>query len=87
MLEEIVIKLSQTPTFPGFGGGPSPPKPLPPPPTREDPAIKAARTKQENIRLRKKGRQSTILNSGNGLEDVLGIINRPEAQGKNRLGG
>ena len=85
--------------LPGFGSGsPSavtdvtagllgrkPPASLPPLPTRRDPEIAAARKKQRDIELRRKGRRSTILTSGRGVEDQLGV-SRPQARGAELLG-
>lgn len=56
---------------------PPPPSP-PPPPKRDDPSIAAARKKQKSSELRRKGRRATILTSGRGIEDPLGVV-RPEA--------
>jgi len=68
--------------LPGFSSSaPAAPAPLPPLPEREDPAVTEAR---ENLRLsekRRRGRRASILTSGAGLDDELGIISRPTASG------
>ncbi len=68
-----------TPDVPGA-------KPLPPLPTRQDPAIGAARREQQTLERRRRGRRSTILTSGQGVEDQLGIISRPQARSAQLLG-
>lgn len=52
---------------------PSPPPPPPPPPTREDPAVEEAARKARIAAARAKGRQSTILTSGQGVADQAPI--------------
>lgn len=54
--------------------------PVAPSPTRRDPEIVAAREKQRLTEQRRKGRRSTILTSGRGVEDKLGVT-RPQARG------
>ncbi len=70
-----------------FGGGaPKAPPPLPPLPTRADPAIEAARKRQQTSALMRKGRRASILTSGRGVEDELGTVSRPEARGAKLFG-
>ena len=58
---------------------PPEPEALPPPPTAEDPEIAAARQKQIDIDMKRKGRRASILTSARGVEDDLGTVNRPRA--------
>lgn len=64
-----------------FGGLEKPPAPLPPLPTREDPEIEQARKRAQIAEKLRRGRRSTILTSGRGVEDQLGSVSRPEARG------
>ncbi len=59
--------------------------PAPPTPTRQDPEISAAREKQRKAELSRRGRRSTILTSGRGVEGKLGVT-RPQARGAELLG-
>jgi len=56
-----------------------PPKPLPPLPKREDPEIEAKRKRQLTAEKLRKGRRSTVLTSGRGVQDELGEVSRPRA--------
>ena len=56
-----------------------PPKPLPPPVTRNDQAVKDARTDEIKKTKNKGGRKSTILTSGRGVSDDQLGVTRPEA--------
>jgi hypothetical protein len=55
-----------------FGGGPSMPAPLPPaaPPARSDAEIRNEALLDRQRRAAAKGRQSTILTGGTGVEDA-----------------
>ena len=66
--------------LPGFGGSPQLPPPPPPIPTREDPAIAAAREKERLAALRRSGRRATNIT---GLNDQLGSarVVQPELRG------
>ena len=69
-----------------FGGEqPKAPPPLPPLPTRADPAIEAARKKQQLLEKQRKGRGQSILTSGRGVEDGFGS-SQPEAREAKLLG-
>lgn len=66
----------------------SPPKPKPvaPPPEaqpveRDDPAVTAAREDLRLAELKRKGRASTILTGGSGLDDEEATLGRPKASG------
>lgn len=59
---------------------PRAPEPLPPLPTRKDPAIEDARKRQASADRMRKGRRSTILTSGRGVDDELGNVARPAAK-------
>jgi hypothetical protein len=66
--------------MPGFSSSaPVAPAPLPPLPEREDPAVLEAREKLRLSEKRRKGRRASILTSGSGLDDELGIVQRPSA--------
>ena len=70
----------------------SPKKPKPPPPLSASPsadsdAVKAALQKAIDEARNRKGRKSTILTSSQGVDDQLGIINRPQAQSATLFGG
>lgn len=66
--------------LPGFSSSaPAAPAPLPPLPEREDPTVLEAREKLRLSEKRRKGRRASILTSGSGLEDELGIVHRPSA--------
>ena len=71
--------------FPGFGGGPSAPPPLPPLPTREDPAIAAAKEKLRLAERRRSGRRAANLT---GTQATLGnsLVARPAASTSQLLG-
>jgi len=78
--------------LPGFGVFDSPelpkaPPPPPPPPKRDDPSIAAARERQLEAEKKRKGRSSTILTSGTGVEGGLGSVSRPTARPATLLGG
>lgn len=62
---------------------PSPPPPPPPPPSREDPSIKAAKERQRQAELSRKGRAAAVL-FGDKEEAELGAPN--VAQPKARAG-
>jgi len=67
---------------------PIPVTPLPPPVSRDSQAVKDARANAIRKEKKRKGRKSTILTSGRGVEDdQLGIIQRPEARNAKLLGG
>jgi len=70
-----------------FGGGAKTPPPLPPLPTRADPEIEAARKRQQTADKMRKGRKSAILTSGQGVQDELGTVSRPQARTSKLLGG
>lgn len=76
--QKVAEKIIPVPNIP-------PPPELPPVPTREDPEISAARERQRQADLRRRGRRATILTGGRGVEDELGVVNRPQA-GATRLG-
>lgn len=59
--------------------------PLPPPPTRDDPAIEAAKEAERLAMLRRKGRGATLLTGGGGLSGDASV-NQPQA-GAQLLGG
>ena len=63
-----------TPKIPGM-----PEFPIRPPPTRRGSEISAAAEKQRQIELARRGRKASILTSSRGIEDELGIVNRPRA--------
>ena len=63
-----------TPKIPGM-----PEFPIPPPPTRRGSEISAAAEKQRQIELARRGRRASILTSSRGVEDELGVVNRPRA--------
>jgi len=68
-------------TFPGLSSSPELPPPPPPPPTREDPEVVASKERQRLSELRRKGRRSTVLTGGQGVEESeLGAVSRPEAR-------
>lgn len=50
-------------------------------------AFKAMKRKEAEDALRRHGRRASILTSAKGLEDQLGIVNRPEAKAATKLGG
>jgi hypothetical protein len=54
-----------------MGSTPSP-SPYIPPPKAEDPLVQEAMKKERELALRRSGRQSTILTSGQGLTDTGG---------------
>ena len=56
-----------------------------PPPARTDPAIAAARKKQRDIELRRRGRRSSILTSRRGVTQQAPIA-RPQARKAELLG-
>ena len=62
-----------TPKIPGMPEFPVPP------PTRRDSEISAAGEKQRQIELARRGRRASILTSSRGIEDELGVVNRPRA--------
>jgi len=67
------------------GGVSAPQRTVPPPPPV---AVPEAVLKREKLAERKrKGRRSTILTAGRGLDDALGLVNRPQARGAELLGG
>lgn len=73
--------------FPGFGGAPSPPPPPPPPPPipeRTDPAVEQASKNLAASEARRRGRASSILTSGQGVQG--GSLARPEADDNSVLG-
>lgn len=72
--------------FPGFSSSTPSVPPPPPPPTREDPEVKAAREKTRLAALQRKGRRASILTGGQGVEDSLGSVSRPEARSAQLLG-
>lgn len=66
----------------------SPPKPkaTPPPASaqpveRDDPNVVAAREELRKSELRRRGRKSTFLTGGSGLEDEEATLGRPKAGG------
>ena len=63
-----------TPKIPGM-----PEFPIRPPPTRRGSEISAAAEKQRQIELARRGRRASILTSSRGIEDELGVVNRPRA--------
>lgn len=76
-------------TLPG-GSVFDPPKPDKPPPAatppkREDESVKIAGAQQRRAERLRRGRRASILTSGQGLEDELGILSRPEARGGSQL--
>jgi len=76
--------------LPGFGlfDGPALPKVTPtppPPPKRDDPAIDAAKKRQREVEMGRKGRASTIL--APKTEQPLGSVSRPAARAATNLGG
>ena len=67
---------------------PIPVTPLPPPITRDDERVKKARSDAIRAEKKRKGRRSTILTSGRGVDDdQLGTVTRPEARNAKLLGG
>ena len=67
---------------------PIPVTPLPPPVNRTNAAVQKARADTIRKEKNRKGRKSTILTSGQGVDDdQLGIIQRPEARNARLLGG
>ncbi len=67
---------------------PIPVTPLPPPVTRSDDRVQKARADALRAEKKRKGRKSTILTSGKGVDDdTLGSIKRPEARNAKLLGG
>ncbi len=67
-------------------GGAKTPEPLPELPTREDPAIAAARKTQQSAERLRRGRKSSILTSSSGVQDDASIL-RPGARSAKLLGG
>jgi len=69
--------------------GPDIPDPIPPPPIpkREDTENVEARKRQRQAQKLRKGRASTILNTGRGVEDNLGSVSRPAARSASLFGG
>jgi hypothetical protein len=63
-----------------------PPPELPEVPTIDDPEIAAARERQRQAELRRKGRRAAILTGGQGVTDPLGVVNRPQARSATLLG-
>jgi hypothetical protein len=62
--------------------------PLPAPITRDDDRVKKARDDAIRTEKKRKGRKSTILTSGRGVDDdQLGSVTRPEARNAKLLGG
>ena len=63
---------------------------LPPPPSAQEPAIaeaiEVARKKQTATDLKRRGRKASILTSPRGVEDELGVVNRPQARAAALLG-
>lgn len=50
-------------------------------------AIEAARARQRERDLRRRGRKATILTGSQGVEQGLGLVNRPQARASTLLGG
>lgn len=69
---------------------PEVPEALPPPPSAQEPAISAAmeeaRKKQTATDLKRRGRKASILTSARGVENELGVVNRPQARAAALLG-
>jgi len=65
-----------------FGGGEKQeaPPPLPPVPTRADPAIAAAKKRQQHSAKMRKGRKASILTSGQGVSDGTGSSSQAGAK-------
>jgi len=61
------------------------PPPPPPVPTPEDPSIAAARNKQRQTDLQRRGRAASILTSGLGVPGNA-TVNRPAASASDQLG-
>lgn len=59
---------------------------IPPPPSVEDPEIADARKKQTDTELKRRGRKASIMTSARGVEDELGVVNRPQARAAALLG-
>ena len=75
-VEALTPKVPELPELPA----------LPPPPSTEDPAIEDARKKQMDTDLKRRGRRASILTSPRGVEDELGVVNRPQARAAALLG-
>jgi len=73
----------------GLGGTPTPviPPPPPPPPTTETKDAQNALNRSLVAERKRRGRRATILTSPRGIQDQLGVINRPQARGAELLGG
>jgi hypothetical protein len=55
-------------------------------PTEDDPEVLAARERQRQAELRRRGRRAAILTGGQGVTDPLGVVNRPQARSATLLG-
>lgn len=58
----------------------------PPPPIPDDVLVEDAKRKQRMEDLRRRGRRASILTSASGIEQALGIVNRPQARAAELLG-
>lgn len=60
--------------------------PPPPPPSTEDVAIQEVKERARDTEARRRGRRASILTSSRGVEDELGVFNRPRARAAELLG-
>jgi len=71
----------------GVASGVMPGKPsVPPLPSRQDPEVIAARERQRQIELNRSGRRASTLTGPRGVQDKLGVVNRPQARESQLLG-